>query len=209
MAPRPSTSTYCVLGLLAIRPWTAYELAQQVERSLALLWPSSVRTIYNEPKRLQELGWATAREREELGRAATEYRITRAGRRALESWLASPPEEPALSYEGLLRVLFADQGSVDDLVAAVRASAEQWRQRVDETMPQVREYLEDGGPFPDRIHLIALVGRFIDAYSTLVEQFASEVETEAAGWGTTRGVGRTPAAEAVISEILERRDRKG
>ena len=53
---RPITG-YAVLGLLSLRPWTTYELAQQVRRSLHWFWTRAERRIYEEPKRLVENGW--------------------------------------------------------------------------------------------------------------------------------------------------------
>ena len=47
-----TTTSYAVLGLLALRPWTTYELAKQVQRSLDWFWPRAERKLYDEPKRL-------------------------------------------------------------------------------------------------------------------------------------------------------------
>ena len=64
---RLTTSSYAVLGLLAIKPWTGYELTRQATRSLRFAWPKSERLLYAEPKKLVEHGLATARE-EAVGR---------------------------------------------------------------------------------------------------------------------------------------------
>ena len=65
MAPPPTTSTpptsttaQAVLGLLALRSWTTYELAKQVQRSLGWFWPRAERKLYDEPKRLVAAGLA-------------------------------------------------------------------------------------------------------------------------------------------------------
>ena len=47
-----STTSYAILGLLALRPWTTYELAKQVQKSLGWFWPRAERKLYDEPKRL-------------------------------------------------------------------------------------------------------------------------------------------------------------
>jgi hypothetical protein len=47
-----------VLGLLAVQPWTAYELTQQMRRSLHYLWPKSESLLYTEPKKLVDAGLA-------------------------------------------------------------------------------------------------------------------------------------------------------
>ena len=39
--PTPLTTTsYAILGLLAVKPWTTYELAQQMRRALGQFWPA-------------------------------------------------------------------------------------------------------------------------------------------------------------------------
>ena len=65
MSPHPahpalSTTSYAILGMLAMRPWTAYELTQQLRRSLRYCWPKAESVLYDEPKRLVRLGLATA-----------------------------------------------------------------------------------------------------------------------------------------------------
>ena len=44
-----NTTSFAMLGMLAIRPWSTYELAKHVDRSLRPLWPrarsSSIRPI--------------------------------------------------------------------------------------------------------------------------------------------------------------------
>ncbi len=55
--PRPLTSTsYAILGLLSLRPWTTYELAQQMQRALGQFWPRAESKLYEEPKKLVEHG---------------------------------------------------------------------------------------------------------------------------------------------------------
>lgn len=193
-----------MLGLLALRPFTPYELNQQIERGLKVLWPTSERTVYSEPKRLEELGWATSTRRPGGGRAATVFRITDDGRAALEAWLASPVSEPPLNSEMLLRVMHADHGSKADLVAAVQGAVQQWRKRFNDEIPILREYLDDGGLFPDRLHLVGLLVGFVDRYVMLVEDFANEVAAEAARWDEIRSAGLTPHAKRTFTATVRR-----
>lgn len=169
-----------------------------------MLWPTSERTIYSEPRRLEKLGWATSSERNEGGRTATVYTITDDGRTALEEWLATDPAEPPLNSEMLLRVMHADHGSRDDLIAATRSAAEQWHTRFVEGLPVLQGYLDDGGPFPERLHLVGMLVGFVDRYVALVEEFADEVAAEAARWDDTRGQGITPLAERHIAGAMRR-----
>src|SRR4051794_21714115 len=115
MAKPSPTTAHAILGLLAIKPWTTYELAKQVQRSLGWFWPRAERTLYTEPKSLVAAGLATAHEERTGNRPRTVYTITAAGRRALRRWLGEPPAPPALEFEAMVKVFFADAGSLDQL----------------------------------------------------------------------------------------------
>ena len=41
-------TSYAILGLLAIKPWTTYELAQQMGRALSQFWPCAESKLYEE-----------------------------------------------------------------------------------------------------------------------------------------------------------------
>ena len=55
MTPRLTPSSYAVLALLDLKPWTGYELTQQAQRSLRYAWPKSERLLYSEPKKLVDM----------------------------------------------------------------------------------------------------------------------------------------------------------
>jgi PadR family transcriptional regulator AphA len=156
-----TTTSYALLGLLALRPWTTYELAQQMERSLRNFWPRAQSKLYEEPKNLVAHGLATAK-RERVGkRPRTVYAITPKGREALRAWLDVPGAPMMLESEALLKVFFADQGTKEQLLAQIRnikAWAEQERER---GMTFIREYAETGGPFPERLNIIGLMVGFL------------------------------------------------
>lgn len=141
-----SPATYGLLGMLAVRSWTGYELTRQVRRSLRFVWPTSEGHLYREQKRLVTLGWAVV-DREQAGRRErNRYTITPAGREALARWLATPPEEPHLQVEGVLRTFYADLGTAGDLERSMTATADQAGAMLAELRGFVREYLAEGGP---------------------------------------------------------------
>src|SRR5437588_2759486 len=156
-----STTTYSLLGLLAVRSWTGYELTQQARRSLRFAWPSSEAHLYREQKRLVALGWATVEEEQVGNRVRNRYAITPAGRKALRRWLGTDPVGPKVEVEGILRTFFGDYGSVDDLARSLQNTSEQAHQMVDDMLSYVADYLETGGPFPHRLHVIALAADLV------------------------------------------------
>ena len=83
MAEGLTTTSYAILGLLAVKPWTTYELAQQMKRAVGQFWPRAESNLYAEPKKLVALGLATASQ-EKVGnrpRTALHHHRPRAGRR--------------------------------------------------------------------------------------------------------------------------------
>src|SRR5688500_17042939 len=123
--PRLTTTTYGVLGLLAVRPHSTYELAKAMGRSVGRVWPRAQSKLFEEPKKLVQHGYADAREDFVGRRPRTVYTITRSGRRALAEWLSEPGDGPALEFEGLVKLVFADHGTRADALATI-ARARAW-----------------------------------------------------------------------------------
>src|SRR5215218_695795 len=122
---RPSsltTTSYAILGLLAVKPWTTHELVQQVDRSLRRIWPRAASKLYEEPKKLVAHGYARATDDSVGRRPRTRYTITANGRRALAAWLQTPGDGPVLEFESLLKIGFADSGSRADIIANLAAT---------------------------------------------------------------------------------------
>ncbi len=204
--PRPSTTGFSILGLLALRPWSAYELTQQIHRSLRYIQPASERNLYAEPKRLAAAGLVRMR-REQVGRRSrTIYEITPAGRDALRRHLATPPVPPQLQFEALQRLIYADQGSKQDLLAALDTTSRQVQQLLHDGIQQVRGYQADGGPFPQRLHLIMLFARFYADFLLLLRDWIALARREVASWPTTSDLGLTDGTRRILEELLRQGD---
>jgi PadR family transcriptional regulator AphA len=202
-AARPPTITYALLGLLALRSWTGYELTQQARLSLRLVWPSSEAHVYREQQRLGRLGWATVTSEQIGRRTRNRYTITDAGRAALTEWLATEPAAPAIEVEVLVRAWFADQGGVGDLVSSLERTAAYTDAAIGSMLVLVEQYLAEEGAFPERAHLNALVGEIVaDVLSTIGTRCA-EAAREVAEWDTTRDRGLDDATRARFQRMLD------
>lgn len=181
--PLPTTA-HALLGLLALRSWTTYELAQQARRSLRHLWPLSERQLYDQAKALVRAGLATATRGRTGARPRTVYAITDAGRAALRAWLEEPPTGDAfgLRSEALLKAFFAEQAGKAALLAQVAAVRDAAVAARDLQVELYERNLAEGFPFPERRHVAALVGALGFELAAAVERWAAWAEVEVAGW---------------------------
>jgi PadR family transcriptional regulator, regulatory protein AphA len=114
-----------ILGMLAARPRSGYEIKQLVDSSARFFWAASYGQIYPELKRLEEAGLIKGDDSSQGGRQRTTFRLTAEGKRAAREWISSPPEVLETRDEGLLKLFFA--GSIEPKraaeIARERASA--------------------------------------------------------------------------------------
>jgi len=168
-----TTTSYAILGLLAIKPWTTYELTQQMDRSLGRIWPRATSKIYEEPKKMVAEGLARSSKQTFGRRTRTVYAITAKGRRALAAWLTEPGAGPGLEFEQLLKIFFSENGTKADALRTLAATKDWARERAAESLAVGRAYLADEGPFPERAPQLELTSRFITDFYAFVGEWAS------------------------------------
>lgn len=194
-----STTSYAVLGLLALRPLTPYELTQQMQRSLDYCWPTSERSLYDQPERLVAAGLATV---DADAPRKRRYAITPAGREALSAWLATDSAMPRFQNEPLLRVLLADQATVEDLQRVVGALRAHIGQRRRQGLEQMTPYLHGDGLFQERAHIVTLTADLISRLLGALDDWAADVQEITAGWTTTVGIGLTDDVRGVLERMI-------
>lgn len=176
-----STTSYAILGLLSIQPWSAYELKQFMTTSaLRTVWPRAESSIYREPKSLVEHGLATASRERHRGPERSVYTITPEGSKALRTWLKTPHSAPRFEDEALVRVLFADQATRSELLAQIEAMRQTAERKIVET--GIEEIARAGLKFPGRAHVGALVLRHGVEQIAAVLRWCDWAEAEVAGW---------------------------
>lgn len=204
---RLTTTSYAVLCLLNVRDWSAYELAQQMTRSLGYVWPRAVSAIYEEPKLLVAHGLATASSEPTGRRPRTVYSITPAGRAALSEWLAQPSAPPQFESEAVLRASFPEATDVETTVATLRGLVEDAQRLLEQVHAQTSGYLvPDHGPFPARLHVIALDARFVGEYAAMLKRWATWAVAEVETWPSTTPAEPTFALDSIAES--ERRARR-
>ncbi len=179
--PGMTTTSYAILGLLAVKPWTTHELVRQVDRSLRRMWPRAQSKLYEEPKKLVAHGFARATDDSVGRRRRTRYTITAKGRRALAAWVQAPGNGPVLEFEQLVKISFADSGTKADILTNLEATRSWVLAENEENLATARAYLEGRSAFPHRAALNQLAGRFLtDFYVTVASwlEWASQIVQE-------------------------------
>jgi PadR family transcriptional regulator AphA len=195
-----TSTTYAVLGLLCVQPWSAYELAQQMARSLRFMWPRAESGIYREPQKLIDLGYATV---EEVAagprRTKAVFSATPAGRQAFQRWLREPSAPPQFESEAMVKFFFCDHGTLgdarrvlDELQAHAETLLEAFRQAT-------RSHQDNSGPFPERQHIGTLTGRFVFDYASTLARWAAWAREHVDEWPDT-GPGTAVLGEQVQRE---------
>ncbi|MGH3497243.1 MAG: helix-turn-helix transcriptional regulator [Nocardioidaceae bacterium] len=113
-----TTTSYALLGLLRFDDatdssgLTGYELKQRADNTLRFYWVSpAMSQVYSELSRLTRQSYVEAVADTGGGRTTHRYRITQAGRDALQAWLATQqPEFPILKHPVALRLLMGRLG---------------------------------------------------------------------------------------------------
>jgi PadR family transcriptional regulator, regulatory protein AphA len=102
-----SATAYVILGMLAWRPMSGYDIKATVDHSTRFFWAASYGQIYPELRRLAEAALVEGEPEDEGGRRRTVYSLTPDGREALRDWLAREPETYEMRDAGLLKLFFA------------------------------------------------------------------------------------------------------
>lgn len=149
-----SANDAAVLGLLADREISGYELDKLIRNTVGFFWTPVKSHVYTTLARLVEAGYASARGVEQTTRPDKRlYRITPAGEAALRRWLDESPLEPArFKNSFLLKVFLGRHMDGDALVRHI----EEGRADVQEELSQLEAIERDADPARDLYGWLAL-----------------------------------------------------
>ncbi|MGQ0669504.1 MAG: PadR family transcriptional regulator [Actinomycetota bacterium] len=153
-----TATSYALLGQLALRPWSVYDMTRNVGRTLHWFWPRAESVLYSEVKRLASLGLASVRsEPGARGRPRAVYSITAKGRRALRAWLSSDPGGFSLHFEPLLRVHLAHFGTKEELLRALEAARTDAHRLLRQGVVIGTEFASGRHQFQEQVHVRAIL----------------------------------------------------
>lgn len=167
MAKLTNTS-YAVLALLARRPYSAYELTNEMKASLSQCMPRSSTLLYREPKNLVAQGLAAVDVQLNGRQKRAVYSITAAGRDALADWFSQPAAPPLFESEAIVRMTFGHLGRREDLLAGLAEMEQQVAQVARNNVAAMAGWFERYPPPPEHLADIALLSRlYLDLYGLL------------------------------------------
>ena len=146
-----SSITPVILGLLAHKPFSGYDMKRVVDRSTRFFWAGSYGQIYPELRRLEREGLIEGEDAPNGGRTRRVYRLTAAGRDALREWLLGSATTIEYRDESLLRLFFADNLPREQALGLLEA-----RRRGHEEYLEVLRAIAalPGGKDPDFVDLV-------------------------------------------------------
>ena len=197
-----TTTSYAILGLLALRPWTTYELAKQMQRTLHYYWPRAESRLYDEPKNLVAHGLATADKTVVGRRPRTIYTITFSGEQALRAWLATPSAGPSLESEAIVKVFCAVHGTKAELLSTIETIQAHGLMMRRHGTQVAQEYTDGRNAFPDRMHASALMFDFLWQYSGALIQWAERATQAVSAWDGLASEGKVAWTMQVFSQPL-------
>lgn len=183
--PEAYPITYGVLGLLAFwGPLSGYDLKRLFDHILAPMWGAAHSQIYNELRRMKELGWVEMqREEQETRPDRKVYHLTQVGQQALADWQEQPPTVLQLRDELLLKVLFGSFASPEALATNLRASIVSHEQRLLQYRQNLQHLPVRGMPTqPSGRPNPYATGNEEDVYFRLISRFAIDFEKMYLNW---------------------------
>jgi Virulence activator alpha C-term len=118
-------------------------------------------------------------------RRRTVYAVTPAGRRAVAAWLETAAAEPRWESESIVKLLFATNGSTEQLLEHLRHFRDHAAARWKAVAAIFRLYLHGDEPFPDRTHVNVLAARPVLETARAEAAWAEQAIEEVQQWETT------------------------
>ncbi|MEV4802633.1 PadR family transcriptional regulator [Nonomuraea sp. NPDC049421] len=132
---------HAVLGLLAERSASGYDLMKLFDVSLANVWPATQSQLYSELGKLADTGLVDVSAEGPRGRK--EYTITEAGLAELRHWLTDVQPTRVVRSDMLLRVFFLGRLSPEQARAYLHGQAQLARKQL-EHIESIRAFVESG-----------------------------------------------------------------
>jgi PadR family transcriptional regulator AphA len=168
--------SYVVMNLIGRNGAGPHDLVQMARRGQRLYWAGAESKIYEQPKRLEKLGYLTSEKTPGKTRDRTHYQLTDKGIRALQEWLALPSHFPRIQNEAAIRVQASDLAEDPSVILQ---SLKPMREDIAELAGILDEAEEREPQFPHRrrqLRLLHSLGRrILRAHLDWIEEVEQEL----------------------------------
>ena len=171
--------SYVVMNLIGRDGACPHDLVQMARREQRLYWAGAESKIYEQPKRLEKLGYLTSQKTPGKTREKTHYQLTDKGVRALQEWLSLRSPFPRIQNEAAIRIQASDLAKDPSVILK---SLQPLREEITELAATLDES-ENGEPqCPDRrnLKLVHSLGRrLLRAHLEWIEEVEQELGSRA------------------------------
>ncbi len=115
---------YVILGLLALRAMTVYEINKALKRGVSLFYSASFGSINAAIRKLLEKTWVSEEEKVEHGRNKKIFHLTPAGWQAFQDWLTTEIEAEKVKDPALTRLYFMGFAHAAERIRVLEAHIE-------------------------------------------------------------------------------------
>jgi PadR family transcriptional regulator, regulatory protein AphA len=144
-----------IMGFLAAEPRSGYDLKTRCfDRQAAAFWTADQAQIYRTLDRLQSTRLVTCTRKRQVGRPDRKvYRLTEAGARSFECWIAAPSPLTPPRDPFLLQVFFSAALTDDEIVESLSRERGAHQARLEDLRLEVGSLAEDA-TLPQRTRLL-------------------------------------------------------
>jgi PadR family transcriptional regulator, regulatory protein AphA len=146
--------SYVVLALVGHGGAAPHDLVRMARGGQRLYYAGAASKIYEQPKRLERLGYLRSEKRPGKTTERTYYTLTEKGLAALREWLAQPSSFPRIQSEAVARVLSSDLADDEAVVAKGLAAL---REEIAELSAGIDEDERRAPSIPHRERQLSLV----------------------------------------------------
>jgi DNA-binding PadR family transcriptional regulator len=154
MSRELTSLSYVVLALIGREGAATHDLVKMTHSGQRLHWAGAASKIYEQPKRLERLGYVRSEKRPGKTRDRTYYTLTDKGLAALREWLGQPSSFPRIQNEAAARVLASDLAEDERVVVE---SLQSLRDEIAELSALVDEAERRAATIPHRKRQLGLV----------------------------------------------------
>jgi DNA-binding PadR family transcriptional regulator len=168
--------SYVVLALVGRGGAAPHDLVRMARGGQRLYYAGAASKIYEQPKRLERLGYLRSEKRPGKTTERSHYTLTEKGLAALRNWHAEPSPFPRIQSEAVARVLSSDLAE-DERVVAESLSA--MREEIAELSAGIDEAARRAPSIPHRERQLKLVRslgrRLLEAHLEWIDEVEREL----------------------------------